>query len=300
MIKLKLKVIALLLFFALIFVFQVPQNEVYGVPNNNSIVERFERKNELMEIHFIDVGYGEATLIKTSEDKNILIDGGGKNRLQNYLQNLNIETIDLLIVSNPTKPYISGIPKIIENFDVQKIIDTGQSAPTSYNHKYLSAAYKANIDGFFTGKKSIQFTINKNLNLFFLSPKEISKLQPIDLRSNSLVTLISYKDVSFLHTGAISKKIERQLVDNDKTMEMVKNVDILKVSHMGSKKASSTRFLEIIDPDVAVITVGDNPRNLPDPKVIKKLKNRNIHRERVDQQGSIVFYTDGKKLKWDQ
>ncbi|UMZ73580.1 ComEC/Rec2 family competence protein [Natranaerofaba carboxydovora] len=296
----KLKLIALLLFFALIIVFQVPLKEAYAVPNNNNIIERFERKSELMEIHFIDVGYGEATLIKTSEDKNILIDGGGKNQLKAYLQNLNIETIDFLIVSNPTNPYISGLPKIIKNFDVKKIIDTGSSAPTSYNHKYLNAAYKAKIDSFFTGKKSMQFTINENLKLFFLSPKEISHLQPIDLRNNSLVTLISYKDVSFLHTGAINKKIERQLVDNDKTMEKVKNANMLKVSRMGSKKASSTRFLEIIDPDVAVVTVGDNPRNLPDPEVIKKLKNKNIHRERVDQQGSIVFYTDGKKLKWDQ
>ena len=74
---------------------------------------------------------------------------------------------------------------------------------------------------------------------------------------------------------------------------------VLKVAHHGSDTSTTPQFLAVVDPRLAVISVGgDNLYGHPTPEVMARLSQRinseNIYR--TDEHGTIEFITDGERL----
>jgi beta-lactamase superfamily II metal-dependent hydrolase len=108
---------------------------------------------------------------------------------------------------------------------------------------------------------------------------------------NSVVLLVIYSDVRFLFTADITAHAEGILLNREEVGAWLE-ADVLKVARHGDGSGSSAPFLEAVDPDLAIISVGDSGR--PAPETLERLRAVGAHVLRTDQNGTIVVTTDGQ------
>lgn len=225
--------------------------------------------NPTLKIYFIDVGQGDSTLIVTPKNKKILIDGGeGKtNVLFQYLLDRRINKIDYIIFSHFDSDHCNGLIEIIEKMRVENIVMSKQSKESEEYKKNLEIIKQKNIK-VSSVKAEDKIIIEKNLYIKILNPAEKFEFQ--DLNNNAIVAKLVYKNFSMLFTGDI-EKAEESLAKKYKNE--LKST-ILKVAHHGSKTSTSEEFLKYVEPQIALIGVGENNKfGHPNQITIEKLKN---------------------------
>lgn len=243
----------------------------------NLVIPRFDRK---LTIYFIDVGQGDSCLIKTEENKKILIDGGGsdsydvgKNVLIPYLLNKKIDKLDYLIISHFDSDHVAGLFTVIEEIKVKKVI-IGKQFQTSKNYeKFIRRINEKQIEVI---KVEAGQRINIENNLYFdvLWPSSEYQIKENLLNNNSLVCKLIYKDCSILFTGDIEEEAEKEILEKYKNNLDILNSDILKIPHHGSKTSSTINFLKVVKPKSALIGVGENNKfGHPNDDVIERLED---------------------------
>lgn len=225
--------------------------------------------NPTLKIYFIDVGQGDSTLIVTPKNKKILIDGGeGKtNVLFQYLLDRRINKIDYIIISHFDSDHCNGLIEIIEKIRVENIVMSKQSKESEEYKKILEIIKQKNIK-VSSVKAEDKIIIEKNLYTKILNPAEKFEFQ--DLNNNAIVAKLVYKDFSMLFTGDIEKAEENLAKKYKNELKST----ILKVAHHGSKTSTSEEFLKYVEPQIALIGVGENNKfGHPNQITIEKLKN---------------------------
>lgn len=225
--------------------------------------------NPTLKIYFIDVGQGDSTLIVTPKNKKILIDGGeGKtNVLFQYLLDRRINKIDYIIISHFDSDHCNGLIEIIEKMRVENIVMSKQSKEREEYKKILEIIKQKNIK-VNSVKAEDKIIIEKNLYTKILNPAEKFEFQ--DLNNNAIVAKLVYKDFSMLFTGDIEKAEENLAKKYKNELKST----ILKVAHHGSKTSTSEEFLKYVEPQIALIGVGENNKfGHPNQITIEKLKN---------------------------
>lgn len=258
------------------------------------LVETKEKKDknlDELEITYIDIGQGNAVLVK-SKNESLLIDGGNRTNSRyyyNYIKNKNLKKIDYMIASHYDEDHIAGLISILENYKVLNV---------------LSPAYKKDTKIYKSFKKSLS---NSNANIinpiqgdsFNLGDAKVKILWPkvykdgVD-NDNSIVVKITYRNMKFLFPADASKDVEDQLIYSGYNLKS----DVLMVGHHGSKYSTSKEFLKEVRPKLAIISVGKNNRyKHPSKEVIKLLNSENIKILRTDIDGNITIKCDGNKIK---
>ncbi len=225
--------------------------------------------NPTLKIYFIDVGQGDSTLIVTPKNKKILIDGGeGKtNVLFQYLLDRRINKIDYIIISHFDSDHCNGLIEIIEKMRVENIVMSKQSKESEEYKKILEIIKQKNIK-VSSVKAEDKIIIEKNLYTKILNPAEKFEFQ--DLNNNAIVAKLVYKNFSMLFTGDIEKAEENLAKKYKNELKST----ILKVAHHGSKTSTSEEFLKYVEPQIALIGVGENNKfGHPNQITIEKLKN---------------------------
>lgn len=225
--------------------------------------------NPTLKIYFIDVGQGDSTLIVTPKNKKILIDGGeGKtNVLFQYLLDRRINKIDYIIISHFDSDHCNGLIEIIEKMRVENIVMSKQSKESEEYKKILEIIKQKNIK-VSSVKAEDKIIIEKNLYIKILNPAEKFEFQ--DLNNNAIVAKLVYKNFSMLFTGDIEKTEENLAKKYKNELKST----ILKVAHHGSKTSTSEEFLKYVEPQIALIGVGENNKfGHPNQITIEKLKN---------------------------
>lgn len=225
--------------------------------------------NPTLKIYFIDVGQGDSTLIVTPKNKKILIDGGeGKtNVLFQYLLDRRINKIDYIIISHFDSDHCNGLIEIIEKMRVENIVMSKQSKESEEYKKILEIIKQKNIK-VSSVKAEDKIIIEKNLYTKILNPAEKFEFQ--DLNNNTIVAKLVYKNFSMLFTGDIEKAEENLAKKYKNELKST----ILKVAHHGSKTSTSEEFLKYVEPQIALIGVGENNKfGHPNQITIEKLKN---------------------------
>lgn len=225
--------------------------------------------NPTLKIYFIDVGQGDSTLIVTPKNKKILIDGGeGKtNVLFQYLLDRRINKIDYIIISHFDSDHCNGLIEIIEKMRVENIVMSKQSKESEEYKKILEIIKQKNIK-VSSVKAEDKIIIEKNLYTKILNPAEKFGFQ--DLNNNAIVAKLVYKNFSMLFTGDIEKAEENLAKKYKNELKST----ILKVAHHGSKTSTSEEFLKYVEPQIALIGVGENNKfGHPNQITIEKLKN---------------------------
>jgi competence protein ComEC len=242
-----------------------------------------------MTVHFLDVGQGDSALIQYN-GTNILIDAGEGDEGQaivTYLKHQGVSNIDLLIATHPHSDHVGGMQDILKNFNVRNVIDSGMPHTTTTYQKFLETINEKNIP-YSTVRPGDSFSPATGLTMLVLSAPDGSKDQ--DLNEGSIVLRTSYGRVNILFEGDAGTAAEDSMIRSGLPLES----QILKVAHHGSPYGTGVAFLERVQPEAAVISVGaGNDYNHPAESTLLRLEDSGTLIFRTDTDGSIVVRTDG-------
>ncbi len=244
---------------------------------------------DVLEIVFFDVGQGDSIFIETPNKKQVLIDGGPD---KSVLEKLNQEMpfydrkIDLIILTHPDADHLTGLISVLEYYQVNHILTSGFEKETVTYQRWRELIGEKNIPLTIarTGQKVL---LDDNIVLDILWPEQFLGK---GANNNSIVAKLTYNQSEILLTGDIEKDIEKQLIDSNL------DSDILKIPHHGSKTSTSYNFLQAVNPEIAIILVGeDNRYKHPNQEVLDRLKDTTIYR--TDKNGDIEVLTNGFLFK---
>jgi len=269
-------------------------------------------QNKTLTITMLDVGQGDALLIETADNKKILIDAGIKKSSKYVvvpvLQRKGINSLDLLIATHCHADHIGGFPYLIENIKVKKILDTypankaNMSVKESAYGNWYFREYRRLIKRekiiHHIAKAGMIINLGKHIKAYVLNPSlpYLANTKSDD-NENSVVILLVYNNFSILFTGDLGDIGEKRVLNYSKRVDIPIQSTVLKVGHHGSMYSSSKSFLDIVQPNIALISCGQNNRyKHPHKQTIDELKKRNIRIYRTDQDGAVIIKTDGKKV----
>lgn len=256
--------------------------------NNSS-----EASKQPFSVHYIDVGQGDSILIK-SDDKAVLIDAGERGNAEaitSYLKQQNVTKLDYVIATHPHSDHIGSMAEVLSSFPVSNIIMpklSKSNTPTTKTYENLLKTIKSQNINLIAAVPGEKYQIGK---------AEMTVLAPLtdndDLNNMSVVTRVVYGNNSFLFTGDAEVKSENRILESDAVLRS----DVLKLGHHGSSTSSGDKFMNAVNPKLAVISCGkDNDYGHPHKETLELLKERKISYLRTDEAGSIVVGSDGTKL----
>lgn len=245
-------------------------------------------------VYYLDVGQGDSSLLVSPHSKEtILIDTGGKVdfavedwKIRNktyhlsdntikFLKSIGITKLSYMIITHGDADHAKESLNIIKNIKIKKIVLNSGSYNT-LEENIIST--KVNV----TNVYKLKYFKIRNIN------NEIYDNE----NDNSIVNYITFLNYKLLFMGDASSKVEKYLIEKYN----LKNIDILKIGHHGSKYSSSKEFIEKVNPGYSIISVGRNNRyNHPHKEVLDNLKNKKVLR--TDQKGTIVFIFKKKKME---
>ncbi len=249
-----------------------------------------------LRIYFADVGQGDCILIRTPQNKNIIIDGGGSihDIKDSYagecivvplLYDLNMTEIDLMVATHGHVDHIGGLKSVMDAVVVKSLVIA--DAPDIEMRELTDYALEKGIP-VSRVKEGEQLLREENLILTTLYPLEEKWLMPDSATTSanelSLVTRLDYGDFNALFTGDIGAETERRLLSDESMLQC----DLLKIAHHGSKYSSDAGFLETVKPGVAVIPVGSNRYGHPSPDVLNRLLERGIEVFQTLEHGGVL------------
>ena len=261
------------------------------------------RGNRDLEVHFLDVGQGDAILLRTPDSRWVLFDAGpewtggnaGRSVIIPYLRRRG-GSLDAFVLSHPHADHVGGAAAVFSAFAPRTYWDAAFAGG--------SRAYKASlIEARNDGVEWHRVHPGDSLSLggaviTFLAPDSVWTVSLNDPNLASTIALVRYGAVRFLLVGDAEKAEEDWLVSRYGT-EL--SADVLKVGHHGSSTSSSDAFLSAVHPDLAVISVG--ARNMyghPSIDVLGALARAGVEVLRTDKAGTIVVRTDGSKLEIEE
>ncbi|MBO5241551.1 MAG: MBL fold metallo-hydrolase [Lachnospiraceae bacterium] len=245
-----------------------------------------------MQVHFIDVGQGDATLVLSGKHA-MLIDTGDNSKgtkVQLYLKNQGVEKLDYLVLTHTDADHIGGADVIISKFPVDNVF-IGDFPKESDVYRDLLQALK---------DKGLSYTTPEVGDTYALGDAFFMIAAPNRIYSdpnNSSIALVLQNGVNrFLFTGDAEEKAEADILANGLNI----NCDVFKVGHHGSNMSNTYALLAAVSPLYAVISCeADNSYGHPHAEVLNNLRAMDVKVFRTDEQGSVMATSDGMEIAWN-
>jgi competence protein ComEC len=241
--------------------------------------------SDRIEVHVIDVGQGDAILLR-APDATVLIDGGESNSgVVPYLQRLGVQKVDVVVATHPHADHIGGLIDVLQQIPVDRVVTNGQLHTTLTYERFLDAIADAGAEYIEVARGDVIRA--GSLVLDVLHPESLTD----SLNDGSVVLRLTHGSVSFLLTGDIEKVSEDQLVASGLDLRS----QILKVPHHASRSSSSTAFLQRVQPEVAIYCAGvGNRYGHPHDETLAALAAVGAQILGTDVHGTVVVTTDGE------
>lgn len=273
----------------------------------------------VMRVRFVDVGYGDCTIVELPDGKTMLIDAGNglssnTGRILKYLNECDINTIDYLVCTSVNSEHCGGFAEIFQfrevktvyrpfctvsyvtdefyrfisalrsSYCVDRIIEYGageENTESGYFFKFLSPSAHDNPDGEYAG-------LNGNPS------SETAR------NNASAVMWLQYGKTGFLFTSDAGSEALTAIrndyeVSSDYPVK-IEECTIVQVSNHGNAKSACAEFYDLVNAEAAVISVGENAKDCPSVDVISDLKQANVYR--TDKNGAVTVEVteDGYKF----
>lgn len=250
--------------------------------------------NGTFQVHYIDVGQGDATLV-TCNDKAMLIDAGENDqgtKIQNYLQKQGITKLDYVIGTHPDSDHIGGLDVVIYKFDCGTILLPDYQKDTKTYDDVINTMKNKNYSNTLPNVGDTYQLSDANFTI--IAPNNYSYG---DTTNNySIGIILKYGDTSFLFTGDAENEAEEDIVANGIDI----SADVYQVGHHGSSSSSTELLLNAVNPEYAVISCEeDNKYGHPQAEVLNYFRERGTKVFRTDEQGTIVATSDGKNITFN-
>jgi len=259
-----------------------------------------------LEITVLDVGQGDSIFAAFPDGRTMLIDGGGqygesrsggyRTRLDvgedvvsPYLWQRGLKRIDAVVLTHAHHDHLDGLNAVLDNFRVRELW-LGRDVDSA---AYWSLIRHAQARGVKVVHhiRGATFTWD-SVTAIVLWPANASGAR-VASNDDSLVLRLEDGRVAFLLPGDIEYRVEDELVTDGDPLA----AEFLKVPHHGSRTSSTTKFIDAVSPQVAVISAGEgNPFGHPNPGVVQRYKEQKTRLLETDRDGAVTALTDGTTL----
>ncbi|MGN0641924.1 MAG: ComEC/Rec2 family competence protein [Huintestinicola sp.] len=268
--------------------------------NDDSSVSYIPAEAKRFAVFMIDVGQGDSFFINAG-GTNVLIDAGEEEygeTVCSFLQSRDVESLDYIICTHPHSDHIGGMDDVINAFGAEKIIVPRVSddmTPTTVCYENLLNAVKDKGMKLTAAKQGHSYDLGDidgtDITMTVLSPCEGKDYD--DLNDYSVAVRIDYGKTSWLFTGDMTERSEKDLIESGADID----VTALKVAHHGSNGSSGNAFLEAVTPRLCLISCGTgNSYGHPGEKALGRIEKFTSSVYRSDISGNVVVYSDGKTL----
>ncbi|MCL4498776.1 MAG: DNA internalization-related competence protein ComEC/Rec2 [Chloroflexi bacterium] len=241
-----------------------------------------------VEITFLDVGQGDATLVREPRGSTVLIDSGpDESVLQGRLTARGVKKIDLAFLTHQHADHSAGFRSVFRTMAVGRFVVPQAGRRTSDLTKLIEEAE--------SGKASVEEAVpGREYRLGDVSVRVVSTGAAGGNENDvSTVVKVEVGEFSLLVPGDSEEEEERSLVEGGGL-----SASVLKVPHHGGATAAYPGFLSAVGPKVAVISVGKGNRyGLPSKTAVDRLRAAGASIYRTDRNGSVRILTDGKSME---
>ena len=252
-------------------------------------INKFPLQNE---ITMVDVGQGDSIFLRDWKGKNVLIDVGGREEIRTkeawqkratssnaektlipYLKSRGVDTIDTLVLTNPNPDYAGDVLGVAKKFAIKKI--------------YISRSSLSNADFLKKLRETNTFIhVIKQGDKLPIFDHHLQVLSGASKNDHSIVLYGQFFRTRFLFASDLKEEEEAKLMQHYPKLK----TDVLKVGQHGAKSSSSSKFLQQIEPTVALISVGKNNQSKqPSQDTIERFAQLPAKVYRTDEQGAVKF-----------
>jgi competence protein ComEC len=245
-------------------------------------------------VDVIDVGQGDAVLLRSPDGKTVLIDSGtGRTDMAAELQGRGVHQIDLAISTHPHADHIGGMEDLLRGMPVGVYMDNGVPHTSQLYTELMAAVEELGLSYMEAeAGQRIQFGEEATIDVLW-PPKAKLRGTRSDLNANSVVLELTHGENCFLFVGDAEEETEVRLL-----VRGLEQCDVLKVAHHGSDHSSTERFLGKLQAGTALISVGEHNRyNHPGEDCLRRLESNGARVYRTDQQGALRVISDGTDLQ---
>jgi len=252
-----------------------------------------------LTITFFDCGLGDLALIQTPQNETILIDTGPSEKGMNsftrsalpYLQKNGTKNIDYVLITHAHNDHYGGVFKVFENLEVMNLVTTDE-----FQNRKIWNKFTNNIEI----EQCSVLTVTDTTHIHFEKVKfkiihPDRSYRDNNINNLSIVVRLDYKDLSVLFTGDLEHEGEEYLLKN---YPEFMDCDVLKVGHHGSKTSSSPTFINMVDPQYAIISTAKKNRfNFPHIITLEKYKFLGENLMITGYDGACQIVSDGNSIQ---
>ena len=260
------------------------------------------KSDGLLHVYALDIGQGDAILIVTPEGQQMLVDGGpdAETTLAAVasLMPPGDRSLDVVAATHLDSDHVGGLLGVLDRYRAGAVAHSGNSQTAAALHPQWEGVLRDREHPVAVLHAGHRIQLGRKVTLETLYPPSGGLPPGIDKNPNngSLALRLDYGEVSFLLTGDIEADAEKHLA------AMVGDrlrADVLKVGHHGSRTSTTQSFLELVNPQSAVISAGrDNRYGHPHGDVMQRLES-SIGAEQVfltARDGTVEYISDGESL----
>jgi competence protein ComEC len=253
-------------------------------------------QSPVVTVAFLDVGQGDAIWIQAPNGKELLIDTGAGQSVVTELSKLKKffdRTIDIVLLTHPDSDHIGGVPEVFKRYHIPLVI-TSEVSSTTLIYKTIQEIIDQEKSGRLMARLGERIILDSRSGVVVDVLFPDSSTENWETNEASIVVKVTHGDISFLLTGDALIDVEDYLIDI--YGEQLQST-VLKLGHHGSQTSTGDRFLETVQPEIAIVSAGlGNRYGHPHPEVVERVTERDIALLETARNRTIICTSNAKTV----